>query len=137
MLNQCIVMGRLTRDPEIRTTPSGTNVATFTVACERDYKGQDGEKAADFIEIVAWRNTADFVGKYFSKGRMAVIKGRLETRSYEDKNGVKRKIAEIIADSVYFGDSKPAGEANQQPAQMQQNAFSQMGTAEDIPEIPF
>lgn len=106
MLNNVIIMGRLTRDPELRHTQSGTAVASFTIACDRDRSQKDGEKETDFIDIVAWGKTGEFVSKYFSKGRMAVVHGRLQIRSYKDKNDNLRKVAEINADSVYFGDSK-------------------------------
>ena len=106
MLNKVIVMGRLVRDPELRRTNSGTAVASFTIACDRDFKSDGGEREADFIECVAWRNTAEFVSKYFAKGRMAVVSGRLQTRNWTDKEGNKRKATEIVAESVYFGDSK-------------------------------
>ena len=109
MLNRIIVMGRMTRDPELRRTNSGTAVASFTVAVDRDFKSQSGEKETDFIDVVAWRNTAEFVSKYFSKGRMAVVEGRLQLRDWTDKDGNKRRSAEIVADSVYFGDSKRDG----------------------------
>ena len=109
MLNRIIVMGRMTRDPELRRTNSGTAVASFTVAVNRDFKSQSGEKETDFIDVVAWRNTAEFVSKYFSKGRMAVVEGRLQLRDWTDKDGNKRRTAEIVADSVYFGDSKRDG----------------------------
>lgn len=109
MLNRIILMGRLTRNPELRNTQQGTAVAPFTLAVDRDFKGHDGEKATDFIDIVAWRSTADFVSKYFTKGRMAVVEGRLQIRDWTDKDGNKRRSAEVIADSVYFGDSKKEG----------------------------
>jgi len=109
MLNRIVLMGRLTRDPELRHTQSGTAVASFTIAVDRDRKDQNGEKATDFIDIVAWRNTADFVSKYFSKGRMAVVEGRLQIRDWTDRDGGKRRSAEVIADNVYFGDSKKEG----------------------------
>ena len=105
MLNHITIMGRLTRDPEIRRTGSGVAVTSFTIACDRDF-GQNGEKETDFIDITAWRHTAEFVSKYFTKGRMAVISGRLQIRKWEDKNGNKRNSAEVVADNVYFGDSK-------------------------------
>ena len=111
MLNRIILMGRLTRDPELRHTQSGTAVASFTLAVDRDRKDQNGEKATDFIDIVAWRNTADFVSKYFSKGRMAVVEGRLQIREWTDRDGGKRRSAEVVADDVYFGDSKPTGDS--------------------------
>ena len=106
MLNKIILMGRLTRDPELRRTQSGTAVASFTLAVDRDYKPQDGERETDFIDIVAWRGTGEFVSKYFTKGRMAVVEGRLQVRDWTDKDGNKRRNTEVIADSVYFGDSK-------------------------------
>ena len=108
MLNRIILMGRLTRGPELRRTPSGTAVASFSLAVERDFKDQaTGEKATDFIDIVAWRNTAEFAAQYFHKGRMAVVEGRLQIRDWTDKEGNKRKAAEVVAEHIYFADSKP------------------------------
>lgn len=101
-LNHITVMGRLTKDPDVRRTPNGVPVTSFTLAVDRDF----GEKATDFIDCVAWKNTADFVGKYFAKGRMAIADGRLQIREWNDKEGNKRRSAEIVADHVYFGDSK-------------------------------
>lgn len=106
MLNDVVIMGRLTRDPELRRTQSGTSVASFTLAVDRDYKPDGGERECDFFDCVAWRGTGEFVSKYFSKGRMAIVSGRLQTRSWTDKDGGKRKSVEIVADNVYFGDSK-------------------------------
>lgn len=106
MLNKWEGMGRLTKDPELRRTPSGTAVATFSIAVDRDFKGEDGERETDFIDIVAWRQTAEFVSKHFTKGRMAVVEGRLQIRDYTNKDGQKRRVAEIVADNIYFGDSK-------------------------------
>ena len=106
MLNRIILMGRLTRDPELRRTGSGTAVTSFSLAVDRDFKSQSGEKETDFIDIVAWRNTAEFVSKYFTKGRMAVVEGRLQIRDWKDKDGNNRRSAEVVADNVYFGDSK-------------------------------
>ena len=107
MLNKCFFMGRLTRDPELRHTQSGTAVASFTLAVERDFKDkQTGEKATDFIDVVAWRGTAEFVSRFFSKGRMAVVVGSLQIREWTDKDGNKRRTAEVVAENVYFGDSK-------------------------------
>ena len=106
MLNRVVCMGRITKDIELRHTQTGTSVASFTLACDRDFKAKDGSKETDWIDIVAWRGTADFVSKYFGKGRTAVVEGRLQTRNYEDKDGNKRKVVEIVADNVYFGDSK-------------------------------
>ena len=107
MLNHITIMGRLTRDPELRRTGSGTAVAGFTIACDRDYSGKDGgEKEVDFIDCVAWKHTAEFVSKYFTKGRMAVVSGRLQIRGWTDNDGKKRRTAEVVADNVYFADSK-------------------------------
>lgn len=106
MLNKWEGMGRLTKDPELRRTPSGTAVATFSIAVDRDFKGKDGERETDFIDIVAWRQTAEFVSKHFTKGRMAVVEGRLQIRDYTNKDGQKRRVAEIVADNIYFDDSK-------------------------------
>ena len=107
MLNHITIMGRLTRDPELRRTGSGTAVASFTLAVDRDFAPKDGgEKETDFIECTAWRHTAEFVSKYFTKGRMAVVSGRLQMRKWTDKDGNKRTSAEVVADNVYFGDSK-------------------------------
>jgi single-strand DNA-binding protein len=130
MLNRIIVMGRMTRDPELRRTNSGTAVASFTVAVDRDFKPQSGEKETDFIDVVAWRNTAEFVSKYFSKGRMAVVEGRLQIRDWTDKDGNKRRTAEIVADSVYFGDSKRDGGETVEP----KGGFSEI---EDDGDLPF
>lgn len=106
MLNHIVLMGRLTRDPELRRTGSGIAVASFTLAVDRDYAAQGAERETDFIDIVAWRNTAEFVSKYFSKGRMAVVSGRLQIRNWNDKEGNKRRSAEVVADNIYFGESK-------------------------------
>ena len=106
MLNHISVMGRLTADPELRRTGNGTAVASFTIACDRDFGGQDGQKETDFINCVAWRQTGEFVSKYFTKGRMIVVDGRLQVRRYTDKDGNKRTAAEVVAEHCYFGDSK-------------------------------
>ncbi|MBR2666994.1 MAG: single-stranded DNA-binding protein [Oscillospiraceae bacterium] len=107
MLNRIVLMGRLTRDPELRSTQSGIPVASFTLAVDRDFKNREtGEKQTDFIDIVAWRNTAEFVSRYFTKGRMAVVEGRLQIRDWTDRDGNKRRSAEVVADNVYFGDSR-------------------------------
>ena len=118
MLNKIFIMGRLTRDPELRRTQNDTAVTSFTLAVDRDFKNADGTKDTDFIDVVAWRTTAEFVSKYFSKGRMAVVEGRLQIRDWTDKEGGKRRSAEVIADNVYFGDSKPkvGGEEDDVPA---------------------
>ncbi len=164
MLNKIILMGRLTRDPELRYTQSQVPVASFSLAVDRDFKEQDGQKKTDFIDIVAWRNTAEFVSKYFTKGRMAVVEGRLQIRDWTDRNGGKRRSAEVIADNVYFGDSKrdegsapssygqpaygapggygqPHGQAPayQQPSGYPQSNYGPVGNdyEEDDGELPF
>ncbi len=107
MLNHITIMGRLTRDPELRRTGSGIAVASFSLAVDRDFSPRDGgERETDFIDCVAWRQTGEFVSKYFTKGRMAVVSGRLQIRSWTDKDGNKRRTAEVVADNVYFGDSR-------------------------------
>ena len=111
MLNRIIIMGRLARDPELRRTQTGTPVASFRLAVDRDFKDKTtGEKGTDWIDVVAWRSTAEFVSRYFTKGRMAVVEGRLQMRDWTDKDGNKRTSAEVVADNVYFGDSKRDGE---------------------------
>ena len=118
MLNKVIIMGRLVKDPELRRTQSGVAVTSFRIAVDRDFKSQDGSKQADFFDVVAWSNTAEFVSKYFAKGRMAVVEGRLQTRDWTDREGGKRVATEIVADNIYFGDSKrdSAGEYGGAPA---------------------
>ena len=156
MLNTVSIMGRLTADPELRITPNGTAVTSFSIACERDKKTENGEREVDFFDIVAWRNTAEFVNRYFSKGRMAAISGRLQTRNWTDKDGNKRKFVEVVADNIYFGDSKKnnTGEelpvttpkaaypTPQPPAQTQQepsciqtgfDGFSEISSDDDLP----
>ena len=112
MLNVCIIMGRLTRDPELRRTNSGKPVASFTVAVDRDYAPEGQEKETDFIDCVAWNGTAEFVDKYFKKGSMIVVNGRLQLRSWTDKDGNKRRSVEVLASNVYFGESKKSQEGN-------------------------
>ena len=133
MLNKIILMGRLTRDPELRRTQSGTAVASFTLAVDRDYKPQDGERETDFIDIVAWRGTGEFVSKYFTKGRMAVVEGRLQVRDWTDKDGNKRRSTEVVADNVYFGDSKrpESGTPAEPSGELQELPDEEMG------ELPF
>ena len=111
MLNHIVIMGRLTRDPELRRTGSGVAVTSFSLAVDRDFGNREsGEKETDFIDCVAWRQTGEFVSKYFTKGRMAVVSGRLQIRNWTDKEGNKRRTAEVVADNVYFGDSKRDGD---------------------------
>ena len=141
MLNKIIIMGRLTRDPELRRTGSGTAVTSFSLACDRDFKSQSGEKETDFIEVVAWKNAAEFVSKYFSKGRMAVVEGRLQIRDWTDKAGNKRTTAEVVADNVYFADSKRSESNDNQKENF--NALSGRLSDDFVPigeeggEIPF
>ncbi|OKZ95057.1 MAG: single-stranded DNA-binding protein [Clostridiales bacterium 42_27] len=106
MLNNVVIMGRLTRDPELRRTQGGTAVTSFTMAVDRDFKSQSGEKETDFIDVVAWRNTGEFAAKYLAKGRMAAVEGRIQVRDWQDKDGNRRKSVEVVADNVYFADSK-------------------------------
>ena len=107
MLNQTVLMGRLVRDPELRRTQSGVPVATFRIAVDRDYSNREtGEREADFLDVVAWRQTAEFVNKYFSKGSMAAVTGRLQSRSWTDNQGNKRYCVDVVAQSVYFGEPK-------------------------------
>ena len=134
MLNHITIMGRLTRDPELRRTNSGTPVASFTVAVDRDFSGKDGgEKETDFIDCVAWRNTAEFVSKYFTKGRMMVVSGRLQLRDWTDKEGHKRRSAEVVADNCYFGDSKKDDDQPKSQSQPQYGA-PQYGAQQGYPQ---
>lgn len=111
MLNHIVLMGRLVADPELRTTPTGTPVATVRLAVDRDFKNkQTGERETDFISVVAWRQTAEFISRYFTKGRMAVVEGRLQIRPYTDRDGNKRTAAEVVAENFYFGDSRRDGD---------------------------
>ena len=150
MLNHITIMGRLTRDPEIRYTQSQTPVTSFTLAVDRDFGGRDGgEKQTDFIDCVAWRQTAEFVSKYFTKGSMAVVSGRLQIRDWTDRDGGKRRNAEVVVDNIYFGESKrrEGGEmrSDSRPAYQSSNesvspsmgasAFSELG--DDDGELPF
>ena len=148
MLNHIVIMGRLTRDPELRRTGSGIAVASFTVAVDRDFGGRDGgEKETDFIDCVAWRQTGEFVSKYFTKGSMIVVSGRLQIRNWTDKEGNKRRSAEVVADNVYFGESKrrEGGDMRGEPRHsssydapapsMGASAFSELG--DDDGELPF
>ena len=112
-MNQIVIMGRLTRDPELRQTPSGVPVASFTLAVDRSFVPKDGgERQTDFIDVVAWRNTGEFVSKYFVKGQMAAVTGRLQIRDWTDKDGNKRRSAEVVADNIYFTESKKSREAS-------------------------
>ena len=135
MLNRCIIMGRMTRDPELRSTNSGKSVTSFTIACERDMKDKDGSRATDFIDCVAWGPTAEFAAKYFGKGRMAIIDGRIQVRYWTDKNGNKRKSAEIQVSNIYFADSKK--DEYTAPQYPQQNNEFQEIEDEEPGNLPF
>ena len=126
MLNNIVIMGRLTRDPELRRTQSGVAVASFALACERDFAAQGTDKETDFIDVCAWRYTAEFVEKYFSKGQMAIVTGRLQIRNWEDKEGNKRRSAEILADHVYFGEAKRDKTTQGEPQYDPQGGFSEI-----------
>ena len=143
MLNKIILMGRLGRDPEKRYTQNGTPVASFSLAVDRDFKDKaTGEKATDWINVTAWRQTAEFVCRYFTKGRLAVVEGRLQMRDYTDRQGNKRRAAEVVADNVYFADSKsssapPPSEGNADEAVLPQNPGADFRELEDEGELPF
>ena len=142
MLNKIFIMGRLARDPELRRTQSGLPVASFRLAVDRDFKDKStGERATDWIDVVAWRQTAEFVSRYFTKGRMAVVEGRLQMRDWTDKDGNKRTSAEVVADNVYFGDSKRDSDSGSQggyeaPASYD-NSGSDWSEEGDDGECPF
>lgn len=138
MLNNVVIMGRMSKDPELNRTPSGTAVTSFSLAVERNFKSQDGSRQTDFIDVVAWKQTAEFVCSYFSKGRMAVVDGRLQVRDWTDKDGNKRKAVEVIADHIYFADSKQIQQGQKNNLDNLSNridAFSE--SEEDDGEIPF
>ena len=134
MLNHIVIMGRLTRDPELRRTGSGVAVASFTLAVDRDFAPKDGgERETDFIDCVAWRGTAEFVEKYFSKGSLAVVSGRLQMRDWTDKDGNKRISAEVQVDSIYFGGAK-RDEGGSYAGDAQEPEFEEL---DDDPSLPF
>ena len=133
MLNNIILQGRLTRHPEMKATASGVSCVTFTLACEQDYKNPNGERETDFFDVVAWRNTADFVQRYFSKGQMAAVKGRLQTRQWTAEDGSKRKVVQIVAENVYFCGRENTSQAAEQPAAVEESGY----TPVEIEELPF
>ena len=138
MLNKIILMGRFTQDPELKTTPSGAMVTSFALAVDRDFVDKEsGNRETDFIDIVAWRKTAEFVGKYFSKGSLAVVEGRLQMRDWQDKDGNKRRKAEIIADNIYFGGSKRDGTRNGTAASNTTRTEYVVTHSDDDHELPF
>ena len=137
MLNKIFLMGRLTRDPELRRTQTGTPVASFSLAVDRDFKDKaTGEKTTDWVNVTAWRSTAEFVSKYFSKGRMAVVDGRLQTNIWTDKDGNKRSSLEVVADSVYFGDSRKS-EGNAPESEFPEQNGQEFSEVDDDGELPF
>ena len=137
MLNHITIMGRLTRDPELRRTGSGIAVASFSLAVDRDFSPKDGgERETDFIDCVAWRQTGEFVSKYFTKGRMAVVSGRLQIRSWTDKDGNKRRTAEVVADNVYFGDSKRDDQGGSSYSGNSYGNYGNYGSAPAAPAAP-
>ena len=134
MLNHIVLMGRLTKNPELRRTSSGIAVASFSLAVERDFSSREsGEKETDFIDIVAWRGTAEFVAKYFTKGRMVAVSGRLQIRSWTDKDGARRRSAEVVAETVYFADSRRQSDADDAGLQ----APPEPEPLEDDSDLPF
>lgn len=136
MLNHITIMGRLTKDVELRRTGSGVAVASFTVAVDRDFSSKDsGEKETDFIDCVAWRQTGEFVSKYFKKGSMAVVSGRLQIRSWNDKDGNKRRTAEVVADNVYFGEAKNSNSNNFAPSFAPVSNFAPIEDTDE--QLPF
>ena len=138
MLNRIILMGRLVADPELRRTQGGTAVTSFRIAVDRDFKDkQTGGKETDFIDVVAWRGTAEFVSQYFAKGRMAVVEGRLQLRSWMDKEGSKRTSAAVVADHVYFGDSKRDGQDDRRAALAERMEHAGFAELPDDGNLPF
>lgn len=140
MLNKIFLMGRLTRDPELRRTQTGTPVASFSLAVDRDFKDKaTGERSTDFIDVVAWRQTAEFVSRYFTKGRMAVVEGRLQIRDWTDKDGGKRRSAEVIADGIYFAGAKAAqpSEGNADEGTLPPPPAGDLQDLDDDGELPF
>lgn len=134
MLNKVFMQGRLVADPELRHTPNGVAVASFRIAVDRDFKDKSGERQADFVNVIAWRAIGEFVSKFFSKGRMAIVEGKLQSRNYEDKDGNKRYALEVIADNVYFGDSKKDQEPEKEP-EFQPPQFTEY--QDDDGDLPF
>ena len=142
MLNKIIVMGRLGRDPELRRTQAGTAVVSFSLAVDRDFKDKTtGERACDWIDVVAWRQTGEFAARYLTKGRMVVVEGRLQMRDYTARDGSKRRAAEVVADSVYFADSRqtapPPSEGNAYEAALPEGPSNELRDLDDDGELPF
>ena len=140
MINNVVLAGRLCADPVLRTSPAGHPVCNFTLACDRDYKSADGERATDFVDVVAWRGTAEHVAKYFRRGKAAIVVGRLQIRDWVDREGRKRRSAEIVAERVHFGDSKPKDQAAPEQAYSGAGAAPAQGWTEAQSsgrELPF
>ena len=135
MLNKVILMGRLTADPELKQTPAGVSVASFRLACDRNYTDKSGNRECDFINVVAWRNTAEFISRYFQKGRMIALEGSIQTRGYTDKDGNKRTVFEVVAEQVYFADSKQ----EEEPVERTKKEFAidDFEECDSIDDIPF
>lgn len=143
-MNKAILVGNLTKDPEMRTTPNGVSVTSFTVAVQRRYKDADGNYQADFINCVAWRSTAEFVAKYFTKGSRIGVVGTIQTRTYDDQNGNKRYVTEVVADEVEFAGSKPQSQDMQEPTEQESRTADELFTEDladfqplDDSELPF
>ena len=140
MLNRAILMGRLTRDPELKQTPNNVSVATFSLAVDRNYQSDKDNKQPDFINIVAWRHTAEFVSKYFTKGQLVAVEGSIQTRSYQDKDGNNRTVFEVVADQVYFAEKKQNGNASEKQEEPQENFdvndFEEFDAGDDD-DLPF
>lgn len=140
MLNRAILMGRLTRDPELKQTPNNVSVATFSLAVDRNYQSDKDNKQTDFINIVAWRHTAEFVSKYFTKGQLVAVEGSIQTRSYQDKDGNNRTVFEVVANQVYFAEKKQNGNASEKQEEPQENFdvndFEEFDAGDDD-DLPF
>lgn len=140
MLNRAILMGRLTKDPELKQTPNNVSVATFSLAVDRNYQSDKDNKQTDFINIVAWRHTAEFVSKYFTKGQLVAVEGSIQTRSYQDKDGNNRTVFEVVADQVYFAEKKQNGNASEKQEEPQENFdvndFEEFDAGDDD-DLPF
>ena len=135
MLNHIVLMGRLTRDPELRHTASGIAVASFTLAVDHDYTADDGSRGVDFIDIVAWRSKAEFVCKYFNKGQLACVSGRLQVRNWTDSDGAKRRSAEVVAENIYFAGSKSGNKSAAAPAGPAPGELTELDGADG--DLPF
>ena len=133
-MNKAIIVGNLTKDPEMRTTPNGVSVTSFTVAVNRRYKSQDGQQQTDFINCVAWRSTAEFVAKYFTKGSRIGVVGTIQTRTYDDQNGNKRYVTEVVADEVEFAGSKAQNQDTQKPTEQESRTADEL-FAEDLADF--